>query len=188
MPFDTLDLTGKLLIAMPGMGDPRFAQAVIFMTSHSEDGAMGLIVNKRANGVSLDDVLDQLSVEGEMARALGVHMGGPVETGRGFVLHSDEYRSAMATLKVKPGFALTATLDVLEDIASQRGPKEALLMLGYSGWGPDQLEQEIAQNGWLIAEAEPDLVFHLPDSEKWVAALKSMNIDPLLLSAAAGRA
>ena len=117
-----------------------------------------------------------------------MHIGGPVETGRGFVLHTDEYQSAMATLKVEGGFALTATLDVLEDIVRQRGPKKALLMLGYSGWGPGQLEREIGQNGWLIADASLDLVFDMADSEKWTAALKSLNIDPLLLSATAGHA
>lgn len=188
MPFDTLDLTGKLLVSMPGIGDPRFAQSVIFMSSHTEEGAMGLIVNKTVHGVSLEEVLDQLSVEGAAAVEFGVHMGGPVETGRGFVLHSDEYESAMATLKVTEGFALTATLDVLEDIVRQRGPRQARLMLGYSGWGPGQLEDEIAQNGWLVADAAPDLVFDMPDGKKWGGALKSLNIDPLLLSATAGRA
>lgn len=188
MTESTLDLTGKLLIAMPGMGDPRFMHSVVFLSSHSEEGTMGLIVNKPANGVSLSDVLDQLSSEAQVANHLGVHMGGPVETGRGFVLHTDEYRSAMATLRVDGGFALTATLDVLEDIAEENGPEKALLMLGYAGWGPGQLELEIAQNGWLTAEASRNLVFDLPDADKWAAALKSLNIDPLLLSATAGRA
>ncbi|MEM6940303.1 MAG: YqgE/AlgH family protein [Pseudomonadota bacterium] len=188
MAEDSLDLTGKLLIAMPGMSDPRFTQSVVFMSSHSEEGAMGLIVNKPASGVSLDDVLDQLSVENAASHELGVHMGGPVETGRGFVLHSDEYESNMATLKIDGGFALTATLDILEDMVRQKGPRKALLLLGYSGWGPGQLEEEIAQNGWLTAEATLNLVFDIADREKWIAALKSLNIDPLLLSATAGRA
>jgi len=188
MTDDTLELTGKLLIAMPGMGDPRFAHSVVYISSHSDEGAMGLIVNKPALGVSLSDVLDQLASDTKAANHLGVHMGGPVETGRGFVLHSDDYRSPMATLRVEDGFALTATRDVLEDIAQGKGPSQALLMLGYSGWGPDQLEREIAQNGWLIADASMDLVFDLDDGEKWAAALQSLNIDPLLLSATAGRA
>lgn len=189
MNTDTLSLTGKLLIAMPGMGDPRFVHSVVFLTSHSEEGTMGLVVNKPATGVSLSDVLDQLSTEsGPAKRQLGVHFGGPVETGRGFVLHSDEYRSAMQTLMIEGGFALTATLDVLEDIAEDRGPEKALLMLGYAGWGPGQLEGEIAQNGWLTADATRALVFDLPDAEKWAAALNSLGIDPLVLSAAAGRA
>ncbi|KIN62107.1 putative transcriptional regulator [Sulfitobacter noctilucicola] len=184
-----LSLTGKLLIAMPGMGDPRFAHSVIFIISHSDEGTMGLIVNKPAEGVSLTDVLDQLSRDGTpLSRNLGVHVGGPVETGRGFVLHSDEYRSALHTLSVEGGFAMTATLDVLEDIAQGEGPEKALLMLGYAGWGPGQVEAEIAENGWLTGEASLETVFDLPDAEKWEAALRSLGIDPLLLSATAGRA
>lgn len=189
MTDDTLSLTGKLLIAMPGMGDPRFEHSVVFLSAHSEDGAMGLIVNKPAQGVRLSDVLEQLSDEKVPDDAdLGVHFGGPVETGRGFVLHSDEYRSAMQTLEVPDGFALTATQDVLEDIVAGRGPRNAMLMLGYSGWGPGQLEGEIAANGWLTADASTHLVFECPDNEKWAAALGSMGIDPLVLSSAAGRA
>ena len=184
-----LSLTGKLLISMPGMGDPRFAHSVIFLSSHGEDGAMGLIVNKPAKGVGLSDVLDQLSQETEPAKfQLGVHFGGPVETGRGFVLHSDEYRSDLHTLRVEGGFGMTATLDVLEDIAQGKGPDKAMLMLGYSGWGPGQLEGEIGQNGWLTADATPEIVFDLADGEKWEAALRSLGIDPLVLSATAGRA
>jgi putative transcriptional regulator len=184
-----LALTGKLLISMPGMGDPRFAHSVVFLSSHGEEGAMGLIVNKPAQGVSLSDVLDQLSRDMAPAKKqLGVHFGGPVETGRGFVLHSDEYRSPLHTLRVEGGFGMTATLDVLEDIARGKGPDKALLMLGYSGWGPGQLENELAQNGWLTADATPEIVFDLKDSEKWEAALGSLGIDPLVLSATAGRA
>ena len=189
MTDEPLALTGKLLIAMPGMGDPRFAQSVVFLSAYSEEGAMGLIVNKPARGVSLSDVLDQLSQDmGPAETSLGVHYGGPVETGRGFVLHTDEYRSAMQTLQVTGGFAVTATLDVLEDIVRGRGPKEAMLMLGYAGWGPGQLEGEIARNGWLTADATAEVVFGLADSEKWSAALRLLGIDPLLLSADAGHA
>ncbi|MDF3415547.1 YqgE/AlgH family protein [Sulfitobacter sp. M57] len=184
-----MSLTGKLLISMPGMGDPRFAHSVIFLSSHDAEGAMGLIVNKPAKGVSLSDVLDQLSRDITPAKnQLGVHFGGPVETGRGFVLHSDEYRSALHTLQVEGGFGMTATLDVLEDIAQGTGPDKALLLLGYSGWGPGQLEAEIGQNGWLTADATSEIVFDLPDGEKWEAALGSLGIDPLVLSATAGHA
>ena len=185
----TLDLTGQLLVAMPGMGDPRFDRSVIYMTAHSDKGGMGLIVNKAAPDLKLADVLDHL-VEGDTDNqsSLGVHIGGPVETGRGFVLHSDEYVSAIETLKIAPGFALTATLDVLEDIAAGKGPVQALMMLGYAGWGPGQLEDEIARNGWLTCAAAPELVYDLTDSKKWSAALDSIGIDPLGLSAAAGRA
>lgn len=150
---------------------------------------MGLAVNKPAEGIELEDVLDQLSRSFDTPKKpIGVHLGGPVETGRGFVLHSDEYQSAMHTLRIDGGFGLTATLDVLEDIAQGTGPDKALLMLGYSGWGPGQLEREIAQNGWLTADATPDIVFDLPDGQKWSAALQSLGIDPLVLSSAAGRA
>lgn len=189
MTEDRLDLTGKLLVAMPGMGDPRFAHAVIYMAAHSAEGAMGLIVNRSAEGVALSDVLAHLSADApDDQSALGVHIGGPVETERGFVLHSEDYRSAMQTLDVAKGFALTATLDILEDIAAGKGPDRALLMLGYAGWGPDQLEGEIAQNGWLTCDASHELVFDLPDTEKWAAALATLGIDPLGLSAVAGRA
>lgn len=189
MDEEPLDLTGKLLIAMPGMGDTRFAHAVILLTSYSAEGAMGLIVNKMAKGVTLSDVLEKVSREVAPGNhSIGVHFGGPVETGRGFVLHSDEYRSAMHTLVLPDGFAMTATIDVLEDIGQGKGPSKALLMLGYAGWGPGQLDREIAQNGWLNAEATPELVFEKPDDEKWEAALRSLGIDPLVLSATAGRA
>lgn len=185
----SVNLTGKLLIAMPGMSDPRFGHAVIFMADHSDKGAMGLIVNKPAEDLRLSDVLDQLDSEIiPQPGTLGVHIGGPVETGRGFVLHSDEYTSAMQTMKVSPGFAVTATLDILEDLAAGNGPRRAQLMLGYAGWGPQQLEGEIARNGWLTVDASEDLVFELPDAKKWSAALHSIGIDPLGLSAAAGRA
>ena len=150
---------------------------------------MGLMVNKPAQGVSLSDVLDQLPQEfGSAKRQLDVHFGGPVETGRGFVLHSDEYESPMQSLLIEGGFGLTATLDILEDLAKGEGPEKALLMLGYAGWGPGQLEGEIGQNGWLTADATPEIVFDLPDGQKWEAALRSLGIDPLVLSATAGRA
>ncbi|MFT6675471.1 MAG: putative transcriptional regulator [Sulfitobacter sp.] len=194
MTSGKLDLTGKLLAAMPGMGDARFDHSVIYLVAHSEEGAMGLIVNKPAAGVSLSDVLEQLdSPAPPSAPSLAVHIGGPVETGRGFVLHSDEYQSAIHTLKIQSGktqsgFALTATLDVLEDIAQGGGPEQALLMLGYSGWGPGQLEDEISRNGWLTSDAATDLVFNLPDARKWEAVLDTLGIDPLGLSATAGHA
>lgn len=184
-----MDLTGKLLIAMPGMGDPRFAHAVIMLADHSDKGAMGLMVNKPAEELVLSDVLDQLDSDViPQPGTLGVHIGGPVETGRGFVLHSDEYKSAMQTMPISPGFAVTATLDILEDIAAGKGPRRAQLMLGYAGWGPQQLEGEIGRNGWLTCDASEKLVFGLPDEKKWSAALNSIGIDPLGLSAAAGRA
>lgn len=184
-----MKLTGQLLVAMPGMGDPRFAHAVIFIADHSDKGAMGLIVNKPATDVSVSDVLDSIDAGTDPADCeLPVHMGGPVETGRGFVLHSDEYQSTMQTMRMGEGFAVTATQDILDDIAAGQGPARAMLMLGYAGWGPDQLESEIAQNGWLTCAATRETVFELPNEEKWSAALRSLGVDPLSLSAAAGRA
>jgi len=182
-------LCGKLLIAMPGMGDIRFDQSVIFLCVHSEDGAMGLIVNKPSPELSFAELLEQLSIESDaLPDAPRVYFGGPVELGRGFVLHSGDYVQDDSTLKVDTQFGMTASLDVLEDLAHGAGPKKALLALGYAGWGPGQLEEEIARNGWLIADASPELVFSNDDRGKWAAALKKLGIDPLLLSAAAGRA
>lgn len=184
-----IDLTGKLLIAMPGMGDPRFEHSVVFMCSHSDEGAMGLIVNKPGSGVSLFDLLEQLDIQLHGDRSnRPVHYGGPVESARGFVLHSAEYQSSLQTLKVNDDFAMTATLDILEDIAVGDGPDRVLMMLGYAGWGPMQLEAEIAENGWLTVDADQHLVFALDDEDKWSAALKSLGVDPKGLSAAAGRA
>ncbi len=184
-----MDLTGQLLIAMPGMGDPRFARSVVYLCAYSDEGAMGLMVNKPASDVTLRDVLDRMDMPfpDEMT-APAVHVGGPVETERGFVLHSDEYRGALHPLVVPGGFALTATQDILEDIAKGEGPDRHLFALGYAGWGSGQLEQEIASNGWLTAPATLALVFDTPDDDKWDAALRSIGIDPVSLSGAAGRA
>jgi putative transcriptional regulator len=183
-----MDLTGKLLIAMPGMGDPRFEHSVVFLCSHTDEGAMGLIVNKPARDVRLSDLLEQLEIDGPAQPAMPVHFGGPVDGVRGFVLHSPEYRSKLHTLEVPGGFCMTATLDILEDIAGGIGPQKALMMLGYAGWGPGQLEEEIACNGWLTAEAETGLIYDVPDDAKWAAALNTIGVDPLGLSASAGRA
>lgn len=185
-----MNLTGKILIAMPGIGDPRFEHSVIFLCSHGDDGAMGLIVNKTAPGVRLSNLLDQLDIEpqDDAYGRLPVRFGGPVETQRGFVLHSPDYESSVNSLAVAPGFSMTATMDILEDIARGTGPDRFLLLLGYAGWGPGQLEAEIALNGWLTAEADAALVFEMADSDKWGAALKSLGVDPLTLSSSAGHA
>lgn len=192
-----LNLEGKLLVAMPAMGDPRFAHSVVLMCVHSQKGGMGLIINKPSTDIRMSDVLDQLDIAApddapsgaqDAAREMTVHYGGPVEMGRGFVLHSDDYRSSLQTLAVPGGFGMTATMDILEEIALARGPDQALMMLGYAGWGPGQLEQEIAQNGWLTADASPQIVFQVPAAQKWSAALESLGVDPLTLSATAGRA
>jgi len=187
-PFD-MDLTGMLLVAMPGMGDPRFDRSVIFVCAHSKDGAMGLIVNKPTREVTLGALAKQLEIKADQEHSgMRVHMGGPVERARGFVLHSSEYQSKLKTLNIGDAFGMTATLDVIEDMAAGQGPQDALIMLGYAGWGSGQLEGEIAQNGWLTVDASPELVFATEDTGKWAAALATLGIDPLSLSASAGRA
>lgn len=185
-----LDLTGMLLIAMPGMGDLRFEHSVVFLCSHTDKGAMGLIINKPAEDVMMLDLLEQLDIIPESAERANVpvHFGGPVENARGFVLHSSEYDAQLHSMKVSDAFSMTATLDILEDIAQGKGPEKALMMLGYAGWGPGQIEAEIVMNGWLTADADADLVFAPDDGAKWAAALNSLGVDPLTLSASAGRA
>lgn len=186
---ESADLTGKLLIAMPGMGDPRFEKSVIYLCAHSPDGSMGLIVNKPAPGIQMNDLLEQLSIpRGAGSQGVVVHFGGPVEHGRGFVLHSADYATNESTLRVDDRFGMTATLDILQDISSGSGPDQRILALGYSGWGPGQLEDEIHRNGWLTCDAAPEIVFARDNAGKWAAALKSLGVDPLSLSAAAGRA
>lgn len=184
-----MELAGQILIAMPGMADPRFDRSVILICAHSDEGAMGLIVNKPMTDMQFGELLDQLSIpRADDGRDIRVHIGGPVERGRGFVLHSADWQAGKATLQVPGGFGMTATLDILEELAKGGGPEQALLALGYSGWGPGQLESEIARNDWLTAAVPEGLVFAKTDSTKWAAALKAMGIDPLTLSAAAGRA
>ncbi len=189
MSSENASLNGQLLIAMPGMGDPRFEKSVVFMCAHSEDGALGLIVNKPSPELEFSTLLQQLDIDVPRPnRDIRVHFGGPVEHGRGFVLHSGDYEGNDSTLQVDDSFGMTATLDVLEDIARGTGPSDALLALGYSGWGPGQLEDEILQNGWLTCDASPEIVFDGDDHGKWEAALKTLGVDPLTLSATAGRA
>ncbi len=186
---ETQHLTGRMLIAMPGMGDMRFEHGVVFLCDHSEDGAMGLIVNKPSGDVDMPSLLAQLSIEpqADLSRC-PVHFGGPVETGRGFVLHSADYVSAVNTLKVREDVFMTATLDILEDIGRGQGPRHWLMALGYAGWGAGQLESEFAQNAWLVCDAAPRLLFDLPDMAKWEAALDSIGVSPMMLSAEGGRA
>lgn len=188
-------LDGKLLIAMPNMQDPRFERAVIYICAHSADGAMGLVVNQAAPNISLRDLLVQLDIipssEIRLPDPVGrmpVHRGGPVETGRGFVLHSADYHAANSTLPINENISLTATLDILKAIATGRGPHRALLALGYAGWAPGQLEAEIQANGWLISPATPDVVFDPDLDAKYVRALKLLGIDPGMLSGDAGHA
>ena len=186
---ETTNLTGKLLIAMPDMGDPRFDNAVVFICAHSADGAMGLIVNKPTPEIRFADLLEQLSIDdGDSGIDVRIHYGGPVETGRGFVLHTADYASGAGTMDVSDGIGMTATLDILEDIATGHGPKRSMLALGYAGWGPRQLEGELMRNGWLVCDATDDILFGRAAEHKWTAALKVLGIDPLMLSAAGGTA
>jgi putative transcriptional regulator len=182
-------LEGKLLIALPGMLDERFAQTVIYMCAHSAKGAMGIVINKPIPGLSFIDLMKQLEIPTNAGfKDFPVLYGGPVETGRGFVLHSDDYESADSTLPVSEDISLTATLDILRAIADGRGPRRALFALGYAGWGPGQVETEFQSNGWLHCEADPNLVFAVEPEAKWRAALGRLGVDPLGLSANAGRA
>lgn len=182
-------LDGKLLIAMPGLEGSYFARSVIFMCAHSEAGAMGIVVNKPAPELDFSDLLEQLNIPANAeADAIEVHLGGPVEHGRGFVLHSSEYEIEDSTLHVGSEFCMTATLDILRDIAKGSGPEKRLLALGYAGWGPGQLEKELQENGWLVCDAEREVVFEKTDDAKWEAALSSMGVSAGLLSGAGGLA
>jgi putative transcriptional regulator len=187
-----MQLAGQILIAMPSMADPRFERSVVLICAHSDEGAMGLIVNKPLDDLSFAGLLDHLGIPvGPAGRDIRVHFGGPVERGRGFVLHSADWaerRTDGATMTVPGGLEMTATLDILEALARGHGPGKALLALGYSGWGPGQIEAEIARNDWLTGPAPAGVVFDGEDGTKWTAALKGMGIDPLTLSSAAGRA
>ena len=150
---------------------------------------MGLIINRPASDIRFADLLDQLSIQLQTKEPLpDAHFGGPLEHGRGFVLHSGEYGENPATLKVNDCFGMTATLDVLEDIAQGRGPDVSLLALGYAGWGPGQIEGELCENAWLVGDADEAIVFSHDHARQWSAALSAMGIDPMLLSGAAGRA
>jgi putative transcriptional regulator len=186
---DLPHLDGKLLIAMPGMSDPRFDKTLIYICAHSTDGAMGLIVNKPAIDLQFSDLLEQLNITpAQSYRPIEVHFGGPVEHGRGFVLHSKDYIAKDSTLEVNDDFGMTATLDILEDISQGNGPNSCLLALGYAGWGPGQLEDEIRANGWLTCEADAALIFSDNNQEKWSGAIESLGFDPRLLSATGGSA
>lgn len=182
-------LSGKMLIAMPSMGDPRFEKTLIYMCAHSGDGALGLVVNRRADEVSQGDLFDQLKLDTSPdAATRHVHYGGPVETQRGFVLHSKDYHVDEATLEVDDAVSMTATVDVLKALASGDGPRNAMIALGYAGWGGGQLEGELQRNGWLTCDSDDDLIFGLDDDHKWEAALAKLGVDPTWLSAEGGSA
>ena len=187
----TQNLTGKLLIAMPGMADPRFDRSVVLVCAHSDEGAMGLVVNRDLPDIAFDELLGQLGIAPDDGmRDVPVHFGGPVEPGRGFVLHPapTEGEEAEGRLDIAPGLALTSTRDILEDLAVGRGPARAVLVLGYAGWGPGQLEGEMLANGRLVGRRSDDIVFGAANDDKWAAALKALGVNPSVLSAAAGHA
>ncbi|HMB48016.1 MAG TPA: YqgE/AlgH family protein [Afifellaceae bacterium] len=197
MPETDIALNGQLLIAMPGMADTRFARALVYMCAHSADeGAMGIVVNQPEPDLNMRDLLVQLNIVPDAHSAqlankvdeIRVHRGGPVESGRGFVLHSADFMLNDASLRVGKNIGLTSTLEILRAIASGSGPQEAIFALGYAGWAPGQLETEIVSNGWLHAPADEAILFDANIDTKYDRALAKLGIAPAMLSADAGHA
>jgi putative transcriptional regulator len=182
-------LAGQLLVAMPHMQDPRFARSVVYMCAHSEEGgAMGLVVNKLLGSLTMDELFKQLEIEpSRVNRPQPVHFGGPVEPGRGFVLHSADYHED-ASLVVGDNVAVTATLEILRAIGRGQGPKQNLLALGYAGWAPGQLDAEIQANGWLSVAPDDAILFDPDHDSKWQRALAKLGVDMTMLSSEAGHA
>ncbi|WP_270375455.1 MULTISPECIES: YqgE/AlgH family protein [Marinicauda] len=182
-------LTGRLLIASPAIGDPRFDRSVVLVCAHSNDSAMGLVVNKPMDALRLPTLFEQLGVTSEIeAPDQAVLFGGPIDRDRGFVLHTDDYASDETTLGIGPGVGLTATKDILEAIASSTPPRRCLLALGYAGWTEGQLEDEIGSNAWLVVDPDEDLLFDEDFDRKWEKALGKLGIAPEFLSASSGHA
>lgn len=181
-------LAGQLLIAMPQMQDPRFARSVVYLCAHSAEGAMGIMINRPFEGLSFPELLEQLEIPSSAeCEQIRVHFGGPVEGGRGFVLHSDDYMLD-TSMKVDEGVALTATVDVLKAISQGAGPRKCLLALGYAGWSAGQLDSEIRENAWLNVPADEHLLFGLDLTHKWEAAIHKLGIDFATLSVESGHA
>ncbi len=181
-------MTGRLLVAMPTIGDPRFEKTVIYMCAHSEEGAMGLVVNRLLGALTVSELMAQLALDASpLTERMPVHFGGPVETGRGFVLHSADHVYE-GTLRIDERLALTATMDVLKAISAGQGPRRALMALGYAGWGPGQLDEEIQANGWLQVPADEDLVFGTALDAMWDQALVRLGVDRTMLSSESGHA
>jgi putative transcriptional regulator len=182
-------LSGKLLLAMPGMADPRFERAVIAMCAHDEDGAVGVGIGHKRAGISFRGLLRQLDIDPGEAPDVAVHHGGPVEPGRGFVLHSTDW-GGQDTLQVNDEtgelFAMTGTIDVLRAIAEGRGPSQWLVALGYAGWGEGQLDEEMTRHGWFTARTDLKILFDTPADERWGAAFKAEGVDPRLLASETG--
>ncbi len=181
-------LTGQLLIAMPGMSTPHFAQAVIYVCAHTPEGAMGIVLNRPLASPSFGDLLEQLDVTPKPpVRAIDLFRGGPMDAARGFVLHTTDW-TGDGSLLVDPQIALTASLDVLKSIADGGGPERGLLALGYAGWGPGQLDREMGENAWLSAPASVDILFDGDHETKWRRAMGILKVNPMLLSGTAGHA
>ena len=181
-------LAGQLLVAMPQMTDPRFARSVVYLCAHSAEGAMGLVINRLIDSLTFDGLLEQIGVERTASGgSLPIHFGGPVESSRGFVLHTTDYLQD-SSLVIEDEIALTATIDVLKAIAQGDGPRRRVLALGYAGWAPGQLDAEIQANGWLLVPADLELVFGLDNEAKWQRAIAKLGIDLSLLSSEAGHA
>ncbi len=180
-------LNGQLLIAMPGMQDPRFGRTVLYICSHSPEGAMGLIINRTYDEIRFADLMNQLGIAGTPKQDRPVHFGGPVDSSRGFVLHSADFQ-AEQTLVVDDNVALTATKDILQAIVEGTGPDAAIFALGYARWSPGQLDSEIQANEWLTAPADRDLIFDRDLDTKWERAIGRLGIDPAMLSGEAGHA
>ena len=191
-PTDLLDdsfLGGKLLVATPSIGDPRFDRTVILMCDHSPDHAMGIVINRPVEGLRMPELFAQLGIDGvDAVPDRPVLLGGPVDRDRGFVLHSTDFHSSESTLPVSDDICLTATKEVLSAMVSLRPPRRSLLALGYAGWGGGQLEDEIAANAWLVTEPDEALIFDTPDAGKWEHALDLIGISPEHLSFLAGHA
>ena len=189
-------LDGQLLIAMPGMADERFSRAVIYVCAHSAEGAMGIVLNRPAADLSFPDLLVQLEIVPAMERIrlpqrvgdVQVLMGGPVETSRGFVLHSPDFHIDQSTLPIDDSVCLTATIDILRAIARGDGPRRAVLALGYAGWTAGQLESEIQANGWLTCPADAELIFNSAADLRYELAMRKIGIEPAMLSMQAGHA
>lgn len=189
-------LKGQLLVAMPLMTDRRFSRSVIYMCAHSDDGAMGLIINHRADHINFPDLLERLGIvtggaeDGISNEILErqVYAGGPVETGRGFVLHSSDYHSSESTLPIDDDVSLTASIEILKAIAAGEGPSHALLALGYAGWSAGQLESEIQANGWLHCPPDVNLLFDSDIDGKYTRALAKIGVDPSHLVSDTGHA
>jgi putative transcriptional regulator len=184
-------LSGKLLLAMPGMADPRFERAVIAMCVHDENGAVGIGIGQKRAGISFRGLLEQLDIDPGEAPDSAVHYGGPVEPGRGFVLHSGDW-AGQDSLHVNGEkgeiFVMSGTIDVLKAIAEGRGPSRWIVALGYAGWGEGQLDEEMTRHGWFAAAADPQILFDTPTDARWAAAFKAEGIDPRLLTSETGAA